>query len=277
MTTTALNGVPVAITGAAHGIGRATAERLASAGARVALGDLDLEAAQAAARSIGGDAIAAALDVADPDAFATFLEKAEAAHGPLGVLVNNAGIDWIGPFHQESNEITRREIEVNLVGTITGTRLALRRMLPRRQGQIVNVASGAGRVPLPGSATYSATKHGIVGLTESLRLEYSDSGVRFSLIQPAQVETEMLRGQARPKLLPVVTPEAVADAIVEAVRRQRFEVWVPRSQGVTAKLGTVLPRRARETLLRLIGVGRIAGETDAAARRDYHDRMFGSP
>jgi short-subunit dehydrogenase len=139
----------------------------------------------------------------------------------------------------------------------------------------VNVSSGAGRVPLPGSASYAATKHAIVGLTESLRLEYRGSGVRFSLIQPSQVQTAMIDGQPQPRLLPVVAPDDVAAAVIDAVRRDRFEVWVPASQGVSAKLGAVLPRCAREAVMRAIDVGRIGGDLDAQARRSYHERMFG--
>ena len=266
----------VAVTGAGHGIGKAIAERFASAGARVAVGDIDAAAAETVAASLGDGALGVALDVTGRDAFDAFLTAAEERHGELDVLVNNAGVDWIGPFHEEPDEVTRREVDVNLMGTITGTRLALRRMLPRRRGHIVNVASGVGRVPLPGSASYAATKHGVVGLTESLRLEYRKSGIRFSVIQPAQVETAMLAGQGRSRLLPVVTPEEVAAATFDAVERARFEVWVPRSQGASAKAGSMLPRRAREAVLRAIGVDRIAGETDMTVRREYHERMFGS-
>jgi NAD(P)-dependent dehydrogenase (short-subunit alcohol dehydrogenase family) len=251
----------VAVTGGGSGIGRAVAEHFARTGANVTIGDID-----------GSDV---ALDVSDRDSFAAFLDAAEERHGPLDVLVNNAGVDWVGPFHEEPDEVSRREIDINLMGTILGTRLALARMLPRGKGHIVNVASGVGRVPLPGSAVYSATKHGIVGLTESLRLEYRDSGVRFSLIQPAQVDTGMLAGLARPKLLPVVSADDVAAAVVRAVRQNRFELWVPASQGVTARLGYVMPRRLRELVMRVLGVGRIAGDADLAERRAYHERSFG--
>jgi NAD(P)-dependent dehydrogenase (short-subunit alcohol dehydrogenase family) len=261
---TSIEGLTVAVTGGANGIGRAIAARFAGAGARVTIGDVDVTAADVLP-----------LDVSDREAFAAFLDAAEQRHGPLDVLVNNAGIDWIGPFHEEPDEVTRRQVEVNLLGSINGTRLALQRMLPRRRGHVVNVASGVGRVPLPGSAVYSATKHGIVGLTESLRMEYRGSGLRFSLIQPAQVETGMLAGQGRPRALPVVTPDDVAHAVLRAVRNDRFEVWVPGSQGVSAKVAAVLPRRAREGLMRALGLGKIAGETDMSARREYHDRMFG--
>jgi NAD(P)-dependent dehydrogenase (short-subunit alcohol dehydrogenase family) len=276
MTGSPLVGQSIAITGGGNGIGKALAQHFVRAGAKVALGDIDIAAVEAVAAELGGDTVGLPLDVADRDAFEAFLTAAEERHGPLDTLVNNAGIDWIGPFHEEPHEVTRREIEVNLLGSINGTWLAMQRMLPQRQGRIVNVASGVGRVPLPGSAVYAATKHGIVGLTESLRLEYRGSGVNFTLIQPAQVKTAMLAGQAQPRLLAVVTADDVAAATVDAVVKNRFEVWVPSSQGVTAKLGLMMPRPVREALLRLSGVGRITGDTDQAARRDYHERMFNS-
>ncbi len=274
MTITSVTSTSVAVTGAAGGIGRAIAHRFARAGARVAIGDLDPKAAQAVAAEIGNGTIGVALDVTDASVFAAFIAAAEEAHGPLAVMVNNAGIDWIGPFHEEPHEVSRRELEVNLMGTILGSRLALQRMLPRGQGHVVNIASGVGRVPLPGSAVYSATKHGVVGLTESLRLEYRDSGVRFTLVHPAQVKTAMMQGQPQPRLLPQVTADDVAGAVLDAVREGKFEVWVPSNQWIGVKLGTVLPRRLREAVMRAVGVGRIASDADLTRRQDYHERMF---
>jgi NAD(P)-dependent dehydrogenase (short-subunit alcohol dehydrogenase family) len=264
-----------AVTGGGNGIGRAIVLHLARAGARVAVGDVDLAAAEAVAREAGGETFAAALDIADRDGFASFLDMAEERHGPLDVMVNNAGVDWVGPFHEEPDEVTRREIEINLYGTTIGSKLALARMLPRRSGHLVNVASGVGRVPLPGSATYAATKHGVVGLTESLRLEYRDSGVGFTLVQPSQVETAMIDGQGRPRGLPVIAADDVGAAVVDAVRSGRFETWVPRSQGASAKLAAILPRRVREAMLHLVGVPQIAGDSDPEARHGYHERAFG--
>jgi hypothetical protein len=85
----------------------------------------------------------------------------------------------------------------------------------------------------------------------------------------------MIDGQAQPRAVPVVTPEDVAAAVLDALTHRRFEVWVPRSQGTSAKLGTLLPRPARDLVLRAIGVTRIAGDSDPEARRDYHQRAFG--
>src|SRR3954451_25112104 len=104
----------VAVTGGGNGIGRAVAQQFAGAGARVTIGDVDADAAAAAARDIGGHARGEALDVSDEERFAAFLDTAERQHGPLDVLVNNAGVDWIGPFHEEPSDVSRREVEVNL-------------------------------------------------------------------------------------------------------------------------------------------------------------------
>jgi NAD(P)-dependent dehydrogenase (short-subunit alcohol dehydrogenase family) len=270
-----LDATSAAVTGGGHGIGRSIALHLARAGARVAIGDVDLAAAEQVAREIGDRAFAFELDISDREAFDAFLDAAEERHGPLDVIVNNAGIDWVGPFHEEPDEVTRREIDVNLHGAVIGSKLALQRMLPRRSGHLVNVASGVGRVPLPGSSTYSATKHGVVGLTESLRLEYRDSGVGFSVVQPAQVETAMIDGQGRPRALPLISADDVAKAVIDAIERKRFEVWVPRSQAASAKLAAIVPRRLREFIYRRLGLDRIAGDADAAARRDYHRKAFG--
>jgi NAD(P)-dependent dehydrogenase (short-subunit alcohol dehydrogenase family) len=270
-----LAGTPVAVTGAGAGIGRAIAGRLAAAGAHLALGDIDGDGAARAAAEIGDTAFGMELDIADPAQFTAFLDAAEHRHGPLGVMVNNAGVDWVGPFHDEPDTVTRREIAVNLYGTTLGSKLALQRMLPRHHGHIINIASGVGRIPLPGSATYSATKHGVVGLTESLRLEYRGRGVLFTVVQPSQVSTGMIEGQPTPRALPLITPEDVGEAVLEALRHHRFEVWVPRSQGMSAKLGLLLPRPARDLVLRAIGVTRIAGDADPEARRGYHERTFG--
>src|SRR4051794_24442984 len=143
-----LGGRVVAITGAARGLGLATAKAIAARGGRVAIADLDGDLARVEAAALPGPGPHAgfAADVTDPDGFAAFLDEAEGELGPIDVLINNAGIMPVGPFAQEDPMVTRRQIEINVFGVMTGTRLALDRMLPRRTGHIVNLSSAAGRV-----------------------------------------------------------------------------------------------------------------------------------
>src|SRR3954471_16802119 len=215
----------VAITGAARGIGRATAEALAREGAQVAIGDLDAEAAQRTGQELG--CAAHELDVTDPDSFERFLDWVDNELGPLDVLVNNAGILHLGPFLEEDEAATRRQVDVNLLGVIHGTRLGVRRLRERGGGHLVNVASSAGKVTPPGIATYTATKHAVVGLTEAVRLEQRGSGIDFSIVMPGVVRTEMIAGYAKSPVVSEITPEDVAQEIVEALRTGRVDVWVP--------------------------------------------------
>jgi NAD(P)-dependent dehydrogenase (short-subunit alcohol dehydrogenase family) len=117
-----LRGAPAAVTGAGRGLAERSLD-LARAGARVAIDDVDVEAAEGVAREISADAFAFGLDVTDPEGFRAFLGEAERRHGRLGLLVTNVGVDWIGPFHEEPDEVTLREIEVNLCGTALGSLL----------------------------------------------------------------------------------------------------------------------------------------------------------
>ncbi|WP_343953218.1 SDR family NAD(P)-dependent oxidoreductase, partial [Tsukamurella spumae] len=136
-----LNGRRIAVTGGGSGIGAATCRLLGARGARVWIGDRDEAAAQAVAASIrdaGGRADSVRLDVTDEASFEAFLAAAE-ADGPLDALVNNAGVMWVGSFVDEGAASIQRQVAVNLVGPILGTRLAARRMLPRRHGHIVTV------------------------------------------------------------------------------------------------------------------------------------------
>ncbi|WP_265443129.1 SDR family NAD(P)-dependent oxidoreductase [Flexivirga meconopsidis] len=269
-------GLSVVITGAANGIGRSTAALFAARGARVVIGDIHAEAAALAAQEIGASTVGLPLDVRREESFDTFLGAAEAAHGQIDILINNAGVDWMGPFHLEPFDVTLRQLEVNLLGAILGSRLGLKRMLPRGGGHLINVASAAGRTPQPGSAVYTATKYGVVGLTEALKLEYRDSGVTFSVVQPGQIDTAMMDGtHPSSRLLPKVGPDVVAQEIVRAVEDARFEVWAPRSQGFSVKLGNFVPRAAREAVLLKLGVQDIAGKASAEERAAYVERAFG--
>ena len=140
-----LSGKVVAITGGARGIGRATAAALVRKGAKVALGDIDIELAEQTAAELGGGTLALSLDVTDRASFECFLDETEQQLGPLDVLINNAGIMQLGLLAEESDATTTRQIDINLHGVICGSKLALQRFLPRRSGHLVNIASTAGK------------------------------------------------------------------------------------------------------------------------------------
>jgi NAD(P)-dependent dehydrogenase (short-subunit alcohol dehydrogenase family) len=269
-----LQGKVVAVTGGARGIGRATAAALARKGARVAMGDVDAAAGRAAAEELGASAFQ--LDVTDRVSFEAFLDRVETELGPVDVMINNAGILQLGPFVDEDETSQARQVDINLHGPMTGTKLALRRMLPRGRGHIVNVASSAGKLAPPGIATYAATKHGVVGFTEAARWEQRDSGIEFSIVMPGVVRTEMIACYKDVRGVDDVAPEDVAAAIVDALEFPRLEVFVPRSLGGLWKLLVILPRRAREAVLRALKVDQVTWQADRSARSAYEERAAAS-
>jgi NAD(P)-dependent dehydrogenase (short-subunit alcohol dehydrogenase family) len=266
-----LSGRVVAITGGARGIGKATAAALVRKGCRVAIGDLDRALAEQTAAQLGSGTIAVALDVTERDSFATFLDEAERLLGPLDVLVNNAGIMPVTPFAEESDDSIKRQLDINVYGVIAGMQLAIERMRPRGKGHIVNLASQAGKGGFPGIATYSGTKHAVVGVSEAVRAELRGSGIEISCVMPTVVNTELTSGVGQ-KTIKAVEAEDVAKEIVDALEAPRFDVWVPRANGVLFKVVALLPRRAREALGRLLKVDKLMTEVDHGARRAYEER-----
>ena len=271
-----LSGKVVAITGGARGIGKATATALVRKGCRVAIGDLNLALAEQTAAELGGGTIALPLDVTDRASFAGFLDEAEKQLGQLDVLVNNAGIMPVTPFVEESEESARRQVDINLHGVIAGTQLAIKRMQPRGTGHIVNIASSAGKAGVPGIATYSATKHAVVGLSEAVRAELRGSGIEISCVMPLPVNTGLMDGVSDQRVIKKVEPEDVANEIVDALEVPRFDVFVPRWLKATVVTGTLLPRRAREAVARFMGVDKVLTEIDHGARRAYEERAAAS-
>ena len=265
-------GKMVAITGGARGIGKATALALIRRGARVAIGDLDLELAEKTAAELGGNAVAFKVDVTDRDSFVTFLDDAERELGPLDVLINNAGIMPLGRFEEETDETAKMLIDINLHGVIYGTKLALERMIPRRSGHIVNIASQAGKAGIPGGATYCATKHAVVGLSEAVRLENLENGIEISCVMPAVVNTELGSGLTDTRGVKKLEPEEVAEAIVEAIETNRFDVWVPRSSAGIAVALNMVPRSGREFIARTMKADKVLAEVDDATRASYEER-----
>jgi len=256
-----LAGQTAAITGGARGIGRATARALIAQGMKVAIGDLDEQAARRTAEELGGSTVGLPLDVTDRGSFTTFLDAAEQQLGQLDVLVNNAGIMQVGRFIDEDDLTARRMVDINLHGVILGCKLALARMIPRDRGHIVNISSQAGKFGAPGGATYSATKHAVVGLTEAVRGEMRLMGanIKLSYVMPYIVRTEL-------------EPTEVADAIVEALRFGTVEVWVPKRSQVTNRVFNLLPRKVAEGMGRAMKADRVLADADAGVRRGYELR-----
>jgi NADP-dependent 3-hydroxy acid dehydrogenase YdfG len=266
-----LTGKVVAITGGARGIGKATATALVRKGCRVAIGDLDLALAEETAAGLGGGTVALPLDVTDRGSFAAFLDAAERELGPVDVLVNNAGIMPVTPFAEESDDSIKRQLDINVYGVVVGMQLAIERFRPRGHGHIVNLASQAGKGGFPGIATYSGTKHAVVGISEAVRQELRGSGVELACVMPTLVNTELISGVGQ-RLIKSVEAEDVANEIVDALEVPRFDVWVPRANGILFKVVANLPRGMREGLGRLMKVDKLMTEVDHGARRSYEER-----
>jgi NAD(P)-dependent dehydrogenase (short-subunit alcohol dehydrogenase family) len=189
------------VTGAASGIGRATAERLAAEGARVLCADLNEAAVKEAATAIqkaGGDAIAAACDVSDPEACRSIVSDAVTAFGRLDVLCNVAGVG----LHEHATRIAveqwNRVIAVNLSGTFFTCQAAIPHLL-ETQGNIVNTASSAGLMGVAYTSAYAASKGGVVMLTKELAVEYGRRGLRVNCVCPGGVDTPLARGFVPPE------------------------------------------------------------------------------
>jgi NADP-dependent 3-hydroxy acid dehydrogenase YdfG len=268
----AVAGKVIAITGGARGIGEATARSLVREGAKVAIGDLDLKLAEKTASALGGDTIALELDVTRRDSFASFLSQVEERLGPVDVLVNNAGIMPLGRFVDEDDATARRMVDINLHGLMFGMKLALPSMQRRNSGHIVNIASQAGKGGFPGGATYCATKHAVVGLSEAVRGELVDTDIEVSCVMPAVVNTELGSGLVDTRGVKKIEPSDVAEAIVDAIKYPKFDVWVPKVSAGIYRFMALLPRSGREAIVRALKADQVLAGADMNVRSAYEDR-----
>lgn len=262
-----LRGARVGVTGGARGIGRATAAALAARGAIVTIGDIDLDVARSTAKAIGVKAHH--LDVTDEASFRDFL-LASAEGGDIDMLVNNAGIQLMGRFVENSLDALHRELAINLGAVVTGTRLVLPHMIARGRGHVVNVSSMAGKVSTPGMATYCASKFGVVALSRAIRAELTGTGVTLTTVMPAATHTDLTSGVTL-RLQPTLEPEDVAHAIVASVHHCRPEVTVPRWLAPMGLVEQGVPENLLLGAKRLVG-GREPGAFDPGQRKAYLDR-----
>ena len=269
-----LTGQVVAITGGARGIGRAMAELFLREGMRVAIGDVDAEGARRTAEELGRGTVALELDVTRRESVEEFADGVERELGPIDIFVNNAGIMPVGRFVDEDDTSAHRQMDINVHGVIYGCKVAMNRMLPRNRGHIVNVASQAGKFGIPGIATYVATKHAVVGLSEALRgeLRHMDANIDVSVVMPNIVGTELGSGLGQSRAAKILTPEEVAAATLEALQTGRFDVWVPKSVQTIATITGVFPRPAREAIARALKADKVIWDADMDARKNYELR-----
>jgi NAD(P)-dependent dehydrogenase (short-subunit alcohol dehydrogenase family) len=271
--TSTLAGRRIAITGAARGIGLATARELAARGAHVTIGDLDLALAQEAAAGIPGTVTGFALDVSDQASFAAFLADAKKVLGGLDVLVNNAGIMPIGPYLDLALPLARRALEINVLGVMTGTQLALPDMIAQGSGHIINLSSSAGKASVPGGLAYCATKAAVVSFTEGARLEFGDRGVKFTCVMPSFTNTDLIAGTQGTRLLKNVEPEDVAGGIADAIERPVADVYRPKALRGIFFTQPLLGRRLRDAMNRRLGAYETFLAIDHSQRDGYDQRI----
>jgi NAD(P)-dependent dehydrogenase (short-subunit alcohol dehydrogenase family) len=271
-TAAAINGKVIVITGGARGIGYATAKTLHQLGGRVAIGDVDEAAVKEASTDLDVG-FYARLDVTDRQSFTTFLDDVERELGPIDVLVNNAGICPAGRFCDEPDEVTQRTIAINLFGVILGTKLAADRMLKRGRGHIINIASVAALNAVPGVATYCATKHGVLGYTDTARQELRGTGVTLSAVMPTLTNTSMIDGVPSMPGLRNAEPEDIAAGIVSLIAKPKPRLVLTRAAGVLIAVTRRMPLPVGEAIARALKTDSLFTQAaDKQERRDYEDR-----
>lgn len=231
-----LNGANALVTGAAGGLGRYISRALAAQGANLVLSDLPgegLESRRAEVSGFGTTVETVAADLTKQKERRGLIAAAEEALGPIDVLVNNAGLEFVGPFAESALSEIDRITKVNLLAPMELSRIALPGMLERRRGQIVNIASLAGKSTLAFFHTYNATKYGVVGFSHSLRHELTDAPVSVTVICPGFIEREGMYGRVEDAVegdnpLGSSPPEKVGQAVVRAVHEDPAEIIINR-------------------------------------------------
>lgn len=260
------SGQVAVVTGAASGIGRGICEALCADGAIVYATDIEEEALETLVQAAAGagEIRGAVLDVTKEGDFCRVIEEVAEAHGKLDLMVNNAGIGVVGDFRQIAMDDIRKTIDVNLWGVVYGTKAAYAVMAAQGHGHIVNVASSAGVMPVPMQTTYAMTKHAVVGLSRSLRIEAAVYGVRVSAVLPGLVRSGFFEAakvvgeydyQSEMESLPIrpIAPRSAGELILAGIRANRELIAFPTSNKLILFLfrhfpGLMTPLLARATV-----------------------------
>lgn len=262
-----LTGARVLVTGAGRGIGQSTAELFASKGSEVVIADVDAVAAETAAAAIG--ATSYELDVRSRGQW----DKVIADLGHVDILVNNAGVMPAGPFLDEPDVVGQATMDINVWGLINGMRAVAPGMIERGRGHIINVASLAGKIPVPGLAVYNASKFAAVGLSAATRLEFAPQGISVSCVMPSAVRTRLSSGLTLGHGMPTVDPEDVAAAILRTCTTRKGEVAVPSYLGPIDLALAAAPERAVRLVRRLFDGDRALHPADEKTRAEYEEQV----
>lgn len=263
----------VLLTGGSRGLGPHIARGLLGRGAKVVLTARSEEDLARVRSALGGHRVVVSVgDVMVPEDRRRILTEAEEAFGPVDVLINNAGVEWIRRLVDTSEEQVRETVTTNLEAAIQLTRLVLPRMLERRRGHISNMSSLAGKATVPFDTVYAATKHALVGFSLSLRAELRGTGVEVSVVCPGWVEGTGVFAKRTHQDIPrtsgagTTTPEVVA-AVLRAIERNKPEVLVSGTLPRFSDLSLALSPRATEAIAWRIGAYKVL-EKEADAARD---------
>lgn len=246
------------VTGAARGIGQATARKLAAAGHRLVLCDIDDTALGHMTDTLGPGHRYVTADVTDAQTPKHLVTEAMHHYGRLDVWVNNAGILPTGKLTDQPRSQFDHTIAVNLTALCHGSQAALTTMYEQGSGHLINIASASAVKPMAGMAVYSATKAGVLALSEALRREARPHGIHVSTVLPALIDTRLAHGIRLPCRLTPQPPTAVADAVLELLKHPTSRRYVPRWLGWLLPWTGLLPTRLldlADDLLRTDAIG----------------------
>ncbi|RJO63391.1 MAG: SDR family NAD(P)-dependent oxidoreductase [Myxococcales bacterium] len=249
------------VTGGAAGMGRLWAEHLIRDGANVALWDINAGLLEKTAQELrvrgGGQTLSYAVDVSDREAIYKNAEKVQEDTGGVDILINNAGIVYADSFLDTPDERLSRTIDVNLKALMWTMKAFLPRMVQRNEGHVVNVSSASGFVGVPRMPAYTASKWGVIGLSESLRLEMEligKKGVKFTTFCPSYVDTGMFEGARAPLLTPMLKPHEAVALAYEGFKKDQPFVLAPAMVKITPALKWILPTKVFDFISHQFGV-----------------------
>lgn len=254
-----IRGCRVLITGAGHGLGNAIATAFLAGDARVVVTDRDAVRVRSTVAELQekGEIRGYSLDVTRPDDVASFRKQLSVEHGPVDILINNAGVVFGGSFLDVPLRQHETTIAVNLIGTMTMTHAFLPDLIERPKAQIVNIASAAAVLALPNATSYAASKWGVLGFSDSLREELRLLGKRHvgvTAVCPSFISTGLFAGVRPARFTGWLTTEHVASAVRRAVEKERSFVMLPRSAAIMHALARCLPRPCYAPICRMLGV-----------------------